>query len=414
MILAEMTDRELAVLLSDWRFSAREKQIPPPGDWRIWLVLAGRGFGKTRTGAEWVRDQVESGHCRRIALVAATAADARDVIVEGESGLLAICPSWNRPVYEPSKRRLTWPNGALATTYSADEPDRLRGPQHDAAWCDELATWRYPEAFDMLMFGLRLGDDPRCVVTTTPRPVKHLIDLINAPTTAVTRGTTYENRAHLAPAFFEQIVRKYEDTRLGRQELYAAILDDTPGALWTRDLIDGYRARIFPPLTRIVVAIDPAVTAEEGSDETGIVVVGKSDDGHAFVLEDRSLRASPATWADQAVTAYHKFSADRVIGEANKGGDLVETTIRTVESSVSYKKVYASRGKVTRAEPVAALYEQGKVHHVGYFPSLEDQMCSWVPGMPSPDRMDALVWAITDLLLDSPGEVQSVPNPFYG
>jgi phage terminase large subunit-like protein len=406
-------------VLYDWRFWARDKQLAPTGDWRVWVVLAGRGFGKTRTLCEWVRWQVESGKSGRIALVAPTAADARDVLVEGQSGILAISPPWNKPKYEPSKRRLTWPNGAIATTFSADEPDRLRGPQHDAAACDELAAWRYPETFDMLMFGLRLGHDPRCIVTTTPRPVRHLIDLIKSPTTRLTTGTTFENESNLAPGFFDDIVRKYKDTRLGRQELYAVILDDLPGALWSHALIEDNRVQLAPDvlltqMVRIVVAIDPAISAEEDSDETGIVVVGLTETGHAYIFADLSMRGTPNEWAEKAVAAYHKYSADRIIGEVNQGGDMVESTVRVVDSRVSYKRVYASKGKYTRAEPVAALYEQGKVHHVGMFPALEDQMCSWLPGRSSPDRVDALVWAITDLLLDAPGEVTPVNNPFYG
>ena len=245
----------------------------------MWLLLAGRGFGKTRTGAELVRARVAARSARRIALVAPTAADARDVMVEGESGILAISPPWDRPRYEPSKRRLTWPNGAVATLYSADEPERLRGPQHDAAWCDELASWRYPEAWDMLMFGLRLGTDPRVVVTTTPRPTKLIRELLADPTVVVTRGTTYENRANLAPDFLEQIVRKYEGTRLGRQELEAEILDDVPGALWSRGVIEAARADSAPHFVRVVVAIDPAATSGEGADETGIIVAGKDEAG---------------------------------------------------------------------------------------------------------------------------------------
>ncbi len=365
----------------------------------MWLLLAGRGFGKSRTGAEWVREQVESGRSRRIALVAPTAADVRDVMIEGESGLLAICPPWNMPVYESSKRRLTWPNGAIATTYSAEEPDRLRGPQHDAAWCDEVAAWRYPETWDMLMFGLRLGVDPRCVVTTTPKPIPIIRNLLKNPTTAITRGSTYENRANLAEAFFEQIVAQYEGTRLGRQELYAEVLDDVEGALWTRALIDQHRVKVAPELKRIVVAIDPAITASDDSDETGIVVAGLGVDNHGYALDDLSLRASPDGWARRAVEAYHARKADRIVAEVNQGGDMVEYTIRTVDPRASIKKVHAARGKQTRAEPIVALYEQGRIHHVGVLPQLEEQMCNWVPGMDSPDRMDAAVWAFTELML---------------
>ena len=323
------------------------------------MLLAGRGFGKTRTGAEFVRAEVEAGRAGRVALVAPTAADARDVMVEGESGLLAICPPSNRPRYEPSKRRVTWDNGAIATLYSADEPERLRGPQHDLAWPDELAAWRYPETWDMLMFGLRLGARPRVVVTTTPRPTRLIRDLLAAPTTVVTRGSTYDNRANLAPAFLEQIVRKYEGTRLGRQELYAEVLDDVPGALWTRAMIEAAEhSGPIPELVRVVVAIDPAVTSGDDSDETGIIVAGIGTDDFVYVLADRTCRMSPDGWATRAVVALDEFSADRIVAEVNNGGDLVEATIRTVRRHAPYRKVHATRGKRVRAEPIAALYEQ--------------------------------------------------------
>lgn len=378
---------------------AREKQLLPPGVWSTWLILAGRGFGKTRTGAETIRYWVESGQGKRIALVARTAADVRDVMVEGESGLLAICPPWNKPVYEPSKRRLRWPNGAIATTYSGDKPDQLRGPQHDKAWCDEIAAWRYPDSWDQLQFGMRLGDNPQVIVTTTPRPIKIVREILADPTTVSTRGSTYENSANLAPSALARLKAKYENTRLGQQELYAVLLDDNPFALWKRTNIDANRVSSIPELVRIVVAIDPAVTDNEDSDETGIVVAGVGKDGHGYVLDDMTLSASPDKWAKEAVSAYNKYKADRIVAETNNGGDMIEFTIRTVEKHISFKQVRASRGKVTRAEPVAALYEQNRVHHVGVFAELEDQMCQWMPGEDSPDRMDALVWALTDLLI---------------
>lgn len=402
--LKSLSDDEAGYLLYHWPFWARPNQLPPAGDWRTWLVLAGRGFGKTRTGAEWVRGQVEAGRCQRLALVAPTAADARDVMVEGESGMLAIAPPWNRPKYEPSKRRLTWPNGAQAAIYSADEPDRLRGPQHDGAWCDELAAWRYPETWDMLLFGLRLGGDPRAVVTTTPRPRPVLRELIAAPSTVITRGSTFENRKNLAPAFLEQIVSKYKGTRLGRQELYAELLEDVEGALWNLKQFD--ERRTAPDLARVVVGVDPAVTATEASDETGIIVAGKGVDGQGYILADRSCRLSPDGWARRAVAAFHEFKADRIVVETNNGGKMVEQVIRTVDRNVPITEVHASRGKITRAEPVAALYEQQKVWHTQRFDELEDQMVTWTPESgTSPDRLDALVWALTDLMLGS-GEVR--------
>jgi phage terminase large subunit-like protein len=391
-----------------WTIKARPSQLPPPGDWRVWLILAGRGYGKTRVLSEWVRAQVSSGRCRRLAIVGRTAADARDVLVEGEAGILGVCPPWDRPKYEPSKRRLTWKNGARATMFAADTPDQLRGPEHDGAICDELATWLYgPEAFANLMLGLRIGADPRCVVATTPRPVKVLKELIKQRTTHLTTGTTYENIANLAPAFVEQIVQRYEGTRIGRQELYAQMLEDNPDALWKRDaMIEAFRVTALPELVRIVVAIDPAVTSGDDSDETGIVVAGRGRDGHLYVLDDLSLRGTPNQWASAAVAAYSKWHADRIIGEANQGGDMIEATIRTVSKNVSYKSVHAMRGKALRAEPIASLYEQGKGHHVGTFADMEDQLCSWAAGDKSPDRLDALVWAATELMINNQGWVR--------
>jgi phage terminase large subunit-like protein len=409
-LITALTPAQARALLYAWPFWARPNQLPPDGNWRVWLLLAGRGFGKTRTGAEMIRARALARTARRLALVAPTAGDARDVMVEGESGILAISPPWERPRYEPSKRRLTWPNGATATLFSADEPERLRGPQHDAAWCDELASWRYPEAWDMLMFGLRLGTDPRVVVTTTPRPTILLRELIADPSVVVTRGTTYENNVNLARGFLEQIIRKYQGTRLGRQELEAELLEDVPGALWNRGIIEASRVRAAPALIRVVVAIDPAVTATADADETGIIVAGKDGQGHGWVLGDTSGRYQPIEWARTAISAYRAHSADRIVAEVNNGGDMVEATLRMIEPDVPFTAVRASRGKVTRAEPIAALYEQGRVHHLGTFPELEDQMCAFVadgrgavklpPGSGSPDRVDALVWALTDLLVE--------------
>jgi len=404
--LATITDEQAAVLLYDWDIWSRLKQREPAGDWRIWLILAGRGFGKTRTGAEWIRAQVEQKKCKRLALVGRTAADVRDVMIEGESGILAVSPPYNRPHYEPSKRRLTWPNGARATTYSADEPDSLRGPQHDGFWADEPAAWQYEETWDQLMFGLRLGNNPRGVATTTPRPTKLIKQLIASHTTHVTTGSTYENKANLAGAFVEQIVKKYEGTRLGRQELNAEILDDVEGALWKRYMIEDTRVTKAPEMKRVIVAIDPAVTAEEGSDETGMIVAGLGIDGHGYVLADRSMKASPQVWAETAIAAYTYQECDRIIAEVNNGGDMVGAMIHNIAKEqrrrIPFKAVRASRGKWTRAEPVSALYERGLIHHVGAFPELEDQLCSWEPGITqSPDRLDALVWAFTELIVDA-------------
>ncbi len=396
-----LSPREQEAVMWDWSLWARQKQLPPPGVWRVWLILAGRGFGKTRSGAEWVRSQVESNQAGRIALVGATAADVRDTMVEGESGLLRIFPEHHRPRYEPSKRRLTFHNGAMATTFSADEPDRLRGPNHDLAWCDEIAAWRYPDAWDQLIFGLRIGADPRLVATTTPRPTKLIRSLVDREDVVVTRGSTFENRTNLAPAFLTEVLARYEGTRLGRQELYAEILDDVEGALWNRQMVENSRVHKLPDLVRIVVGVDPAISNTDFSAETGIIAAGVDAQGIGYVLDDRSLKGSPVEWANASIALYHRSQADRIVVEANQGGDMVRHTLQTVESQVPIKTVHATRGKRTRAEPVAALYEQGKVKHVGAFPTLEDQMCSWTPESPSPDRLDALVWALTELMVGS-------------
>jgi predicted phage terminase large subunit-like protein len=402
---APLPDDDAQAVLDDWRVWARPSQLPPAGNWRVWLLLAGRGFGKTRSGAEWVRAQAQSGAAERIALVAPTARDARLVMVEGESGLLAIAPGRQRPVFEPSKRQLTWPNGAIATLFSADEPDRLRGPQFDAAWCDELAAWRYPAAWDMLMMGLRLGENPRVVVTTTPKPVKLIRALLASPDCAVTRGGTRENAKNLAPGFLEAMLKQYYGTRLGRQELDAELLEDMPGALWSRDAIERARVEEAPVLRRVVVAIDPAASTGDDADETGIVVAALGQDSQGYVLDDLSGRFSPHDWASRALEAYRAHRADRIVAEVNNGGAMVEATLRVLDAGVSYKPVHASRGKLARAEPVAALYEQGRIHHVGAFPALEDQMCAFTGGrlshVASPDRVDALVWALSELMLHS-------------
>ena len=394
--------------VAEWYLAgARPEQRPPNGEWRIWLLLAGRGFGKTRTGAELVRACATLRIARRIALVAPTALDARSIMVEGDSGLLSIGPEAERPEYEPSLHRLTWPNGAVATLFSADEPDRLRGPQHDLAWCDELAAWRYPAAWDMLMFGLRLGRDPRVVVTTTPRPIRLLRELLADPQTAATRGRTLDNKENLAPAFLDQIVRRYQGTRLGRQELDGEILEDMPGALWRHGLIDAARLPAAPELVRVVVAIDPAVASSAHSDETGIVVAGRDAKGDGYVLADASGRCPPVEWANTAITAFRSHRADRIVAEVNNGGELVEAMLRTVDPNVPFAAVHAARGKVARAEPVAALYEQGRIHHIGAFPALEDQMCAFAPDFDrniagySPDRVDALVWALSELFVET-------------
>jgi phage terminase large subunit-like protein len=318
-------------LADDWSVHARPEQLEPAGNWNIWVILSGRGWGKTRTGAEWVKSLIVSGKAKRVALVGATAADVRDVMIEGQSGLLSVCADWDKPLYEPSKRRITFKNGAVATAYSAEEADRLRGPQHDAAWCDELAAWSNVQAtWDQLQFGLRLGKKPRCCVTSTPRPIKLLKELITRPDVHVTKGKTSDNAANLAETFLTAIVSRYAGTRLGRQELDGDILDDVPGALWSRDMIEACRITkgTEPSMRRIVVAIDPAISVTETSDSTGIVVAGLGDDGHGYVLEDLSGKYSPTEWATRAVAAYKRHKADRIVAESNQGGAMVESTLR--------------------------------------------------------------------------------------
>jgi phage terminase large subunit-like protein len=407
--------RLAAALSDDWSLKARPEQLPPAGDWSIWAYLAGRGAGKTRAGAEWVQSlTVTHG---RIALIAPTAADARDTMVEGESGILAIAPNWNRPDYEPSKRRLTWPNGAQATLFSSEEPDRLRGPQHSALWADELAAWKSDrQTWDMAMMGLRLGAHPRCFVSTTPRPTKLLKELIarNGQDVAITRGSTYDNRANLAPSFFSQIVRQYEGTRLGRQELLAELLEDVPGALWSRENLDAARmsenalARVN--FRRVVVAVDPSGarnSGDAGADKIGIVVAGLGDDGRGYVLEDCTCKDSPAGWGRKAVAAYHRWKADRIVAERNFGGAMVQHVIKTADPLCAFREVVASRGKIARAEPVAALFEQGRVSMAPNLSELEDELCAMTPdgyvGGGSPDRADAMVWALSELMLVGQG-----------
>jgi len=397
-------------LKSDWHRLARANQLPPAGDWRIWLLLAGRGFGKTRTICEFARAEVEQGRACRIALIAATASDCRDVLVTGWSGMLKVCPDHARPIYEPTKRLLTWPNGAIATMYSADEPDRLRGPQFDLAICDELAAWRYPEALDMLLLGLRLGKNPRVAIATTPRPTKVIRDLLarEGNDVVVTRGSTLENKDNLAPAYIEQIIERYKGTRLERQEVFGELLEDTPGALWNRENLEQTRVAEPPKdLQRIVVSVDPAGSSEEGADETGIIVQGLGADGHGYVLEDLSGRYDPPGWARRAIGAFHVWKADRIVCETNYGGEMVRATIEAIDPSVPVSTITSSRGKVLRAEPIAAFFEQRKAHMVGSHPELEDQACrftsDWLRSRDgSPDRIDAMVFGLTELMLGLP------------
>jgi phage terminase large subunit-like protein len=428
--LKDLSPQVLAALKYNWEFWARPNQLQPEGDWTTWLILAGRGFGKTRTGAETIRNWVcgdtplSGGRASRIALVAETAPDARDVMVEGPAGLLDCHPKDFRPTYYPSKRSVEWPNGAQAILFNAVEPDQLRGPQFDAAWCDELAKWRYAEAtWDQLQFGLRLGEHPRQIVTTTPRPIPVIRRLVKDADTVVTRGRTYDNAANLAAPFLKQVEERYGGTRLGRQELEGEILEDIPGALWSRTLIDDNRIKPAdtPDLERIVVSVDPATSADEKSDENGIVVVGiaRDSDGYArgYVLEDGSLKGTPEEWARKAVHLYRKYSADVMVAEKNQGGLMVSSVIKAVDRSVNVKLVHASRGKHIRAEPISALYEQGRVAHVGRHDKLEDQMCFFSidnlrdANTGSPDRVDALVWGLTELFDKIAGRGRRASRP---
>ena len=400
--LKRQAAHQLAPKTQPHQWNPRPSQKTPSGDWRVWLILAGRGYGKTRTGAEWFREKSKQVPILRI--IASTFADARDVCVEGESGLRSICDAgelvkWNRSIGEGA-----FANGATFKIYSGEEPERLRGPQSYADWYDELAAWQYAQrTFDMAMLGLRLGTNPQACITTTPKPLPIIRKLMAAKTTHLTTGSTYENRANLAPAFFDQIVSQYEGTRLGRQEIDAQVLDDIPGALWTRILLDELRVTQTPEFKRIVVAVDPEATSSEGSAETGIIVAALGDDGHGYVLDDVSVRATPHGWASQAIAAYHKHHANFIVYESNQGGEMVAGTLSTVDKNVPLKAVWASQSKVARAEPISAKYEKGLVHHVGAFNKLEDQLCNWLPGSKSPDRLDALVWALTELMLGNAG-----------
>lgn len=420
-----------------WAAQRRPNQIEPKEHWNIWLLMAGRGFGKTRVGAEQVRMWLQQG-VKRIALVGATNSDIRDVMVEGESGVLACAKRYGiEGTYRASKRRVEFSTGARAYLYSADQPERLRGPQHEKAWGDEIGTWRYGEdALSNLDFGLRLGDNPQLVLTSTPRVVPIVKALMKRakegePGVVLTRGSTWDNRSNLPASKLAEWQKKYGGTRLGRQELEGELLEDVEGALWSLALIDRDRLDQLPPevhFVRVVVAVDPSVTNNEGSAETGIITAALGSDGHGYVIYDASLRGTPQEWATEAIAEYDRHSADHITVEVNNGGEMLSETLRTVRKTIPIHTVWASRGKVIRAEPVSALYEQGRVHHLtplvrdeygewsrdDNLLELEDQMTTWVPGMPSPDRMDALVWALTDLMLGNYGEFEpDVPSDIY-
>lgn len=424
-LIEQGTDEDARVILAgleaelyDWREWARPDQLPPAGDWLLWLILGGRGSGKTRTGGEYAKDGNDQSLLRlagaRWALVAETFADGRDTMIEGESGMLSILPpsalrggsistAWNRSLGE-----LYLANGSKAKIYSSEKPGQLRGPQHHGAWGDEPAKWKDAHKGDAedttwsnLMLGLRLGEDPRVILTGTPKRVRLLVGTKERPgliaqaetSGSLTKATTYDNLSNLAPTFRAKVLERYEGTRLGRQELHAEILEDVEGALWTAALIEAHRAEDFPDLARLVVAVDPAVTSTDDADDTGIVVAGRSGED-AFVLEDGTCHLDPTSAMTEAVRLYHDLSADEIVVEANNGGDYLPALLRTIDPHVKVRTVHASRGKLTRAEPVHGLYERGRVHHVGGLAELEDQMCTWVPGEESPDRLDALVWAM--------------------
>lgn len=410
--LAGLGPGELEFLRHDWQLWAHDHQRPPEGDWRVWMLLGGRGAGKTRAGAEWLRACTTGRRplAGRVALVGETLQDAREVMVEGVSGLLAVHPPGERPRWLPSRRRLEWENGAVAQVFSSEDPDALRGPQFDLAWCDELAKWRHPqETWDMLQFALRLGESPRQLVTTTPRPIPLLKQLLSDPETRVARAATEANAAHLARGFVSAIRARYAGTRLGRQELDGELVDDRPGALWTREMIETARTTHVPELERIVIAIDPPASSGRRSDACGIVVAGISAEGIAHVLADASMeRARPADWAARAARLWHAHHADCLVAEVNQGGEMVSAVIAGVDPGIPVRSVHASRGKLARAEPVALFYEQGRVRHAGAFPELEDEMADFGPGGlsngRSPDRLDALVWALGELLMARRGE----------
>jgi phage terminase large subunit-like protein len=409
---------EGALMSLPWLFEfwALPHQLPPEGAWKTWVIMGGRGAGKTRAGAEWVRAEVEGarpldpGRARRVALVGETVEQAREVMVFGESGILACSPPDRKPEWEATRKRLLWPNGAVAQVFSAHEPEALRGPQFDAAWVDELAKWKRAEdAWDMLQFALRLGEHPRQVVTTTPKNVGVLKAILKNPSTVITHAPTGANKAHLAASFLAEVQARYAGTRLGRQELEGELLEDVEGALWTTATIEAGRAERPERLSRIVVAVDPAVSGKTGADECGIVVAGALTEGppetwRAWVLEDASLSGSPLHWAEAAVSAFRRHGADRLVAEVNQGGKLVESLVRQVDPLIPYRGVSALAGKAARAEPVAALYEQGRVHHLRGLERLEDQMCRMTvagyQGRGSPDRVDALVWALSELILE--------------
>ena len=406
--LRSLSAQQLRRLLDDWAFWGRPEQLAPPGDWRTWLFMGGRGAGKTRAGAEWVNSLARTGRAGRIALVGPTLHDVREVMVEGNSGLRALAGA--KPTYEASRRRLHWPNGAQAFCFSAEDPESLRGPQFEAAWCDELCFWAYPdEALQTLEHALRLGQRPRTLVTTTPRPIRALKRLLAAPDTVVTRSSTWANAANVAPDFIAALNERWTGTARHRQELMGEMVEDAEGALWRRADLERLREPVGEPLDRVVVAVDPPASSGPSADACGIVAAGaygESGARCAVVLADASLQgAQPHIWATRAAALAHQVNAQAIVAEGNQGGEMVREVLRTAAPDVPIRIVHATYGKRARAEPIVALYARGRVRHAAAFPALEDEMCMFgAPGFSqSPDRVDALVWALTDLLLCGQG-----------
>ena len=416
-VLSKLDPKKAEELRYNWKFWARPNQIAPEGDWNTWLILAGRGFGKSRAGTEWVREMVKQGH-KRIALVTATNSDIERVAITGESGFLNSCWKGDKtykgetmglPNWSPTKRTLTWENGAQLQAFSAEEPERLRGPQFSAAYCDELCAWSKDRAsWEQLQFTLRLGKHPQVCIATTPKPTKLIQEILKSSKTIATYGSTFDNSANLASTYLEAVKAQFEGTRLGRQELYAEILDEAAGALWTRDLLAKCEVtdvedpvEFAKTLARVVISVDPAITSNADSDMTGIIVAGIDINGCSYILQDATDRYTPEGWATKAIDLYHLYEADKIVAERNQGGDMVKYTLHTVNETVPVKLVHASRGKFARAEPVSSLYERGKVKHLRGLDALETQMTTWEPlgSIGSPDRLDAMVWAITELAL---------------
>ncbi len=420
-IIASLSDGEVVDASTDWFLQARREQIPPLWDWFVWIIMAGRGFGKNFAGSNWLINEHVSGHAKNSGIIAATSADLRRFCVEGPSGILSQAPDWFRPSYKPATSKLVWPDGATTSLFTSEIPDRLRGPNLDKVWCDELAAWRYlDDTWDMLQLCLRYGDKPQCLVTTTPRPKKILRDLLKRVRSedlpdgnvALSFGSTYDNADNLPGRYIEEITSLYKGTRLERQEIYGELLDEFEGSLWSYKLLDECRVSEHPILTRIGIGVDPAITSNEDSDLTGIVAAGTAANRQGYVIGEHSLRGSPEQWGMKVAALYHDLNADFVVAEQNQGGEMVESTIRAVDSSVNVRLVHASKGKVTRAEPISAMYEQNRIHHVGTFAALEDEMCLFLPGeikqksrgKKSPDRADALVYVLTELM-DGPNKV---------